>query len=157
MLIRNAKESDFTSCVAVAKRSWPVFERAAVYHLFTKFFNDTCFVCEREGNIDAFLLGFISQVDRTESYIHWIVVDPSAQRQGLASRLYEKFFEAAIRLGARRVRLTVNPNNAPSLALQTSMGFQPDLSGETIDVGGVLCAKDYNGEGEHMCPFSRFL
>ena len=157
MLIRNAQEMDFTSCVAMAKRAWPEFDRPAVYHLLCKFFNDTCFVCERDGNIDGFLLGFISQVDRTESYIHWIVVDPSAQRQRLATRLYEKFFETAKRLGARRVRLTVSPDNAASLAFHKNVGFQPDLCGETIEVSGVVAVKDYNGQGDHMVPFSRSL
>jgi len=148
---------DFTSCLAVAERAGPEVERPAVYHLFCKFFNDTCFVCERSGNIDAFLLGFISQVDRTESYIHWIVVDPLAQRQRLATRLYERFFETAKRLGARKVRLTVRPDNPGSLAFHRNAGFKPDLSGETTDVNGVLAVKDYNGPGKPMVPFCRSL
>ncbi len=157
VLIRNAQERDFTSCVEVAKRSWPIFEREAVYHLFCKFFNDTCFVCEHDETLDGFLLGFISQTNRAEAYIHWIVVDPSAQRRGVATRLYERFFEAARRFGAQRVRLTVDPANAASLALQKRNRFQPDLCGETILVGDVLAVRDYNGKGLHMVPFLRSL
>lgn len=157
MLIRNAEERDFTSCLSIARRAWPDVERPAIYHLFCKFFNNTCFVCEREGRVDAFLLGFISQVDRSDAYIHWIVVDPSAQKQGLATRLYDEFFETAKCLGATRVRLTVSPTNTASLAFHKNAGFEPDLFGETIEVNGVLAVKDYNGPAIHMVPFSRSL
>jgi ribosomal protein S18 acetylase RimI-like enzyme len=158
MLIRNIHEADFASCVEITRRAWPEFkERPAIYHLFSKHFSNTCFVCEREGEIDALLLGFLSQVDTSVGYIHLIVVDPPAQRRGLANQLYQAFFETARNLGARQVRLTVSPENAPSLLFHKSVGFEPDLSGETIQVGAVLAVKDYNGPGLHMVPYSRPL
>lgn len=158
MLIRNAQEKDFMSCVLIARRAWPQFkERESIYHLFCKFFSNTCFVCERDGKIQAFLLGFVSQVDTSQAYIHLVAVDPSAQRQGLANQLYQKFFEAVGALGVRQVRLIVNPDNAVSLAFHKKLGFQVDLRGETIEVEGVLAVKDYNGRDIHMVPFSRTL
>lgn len=158
MLIRNAQEADFMSCVLVAQRAWPEFkERESIHHLFCKFFSNTSFVCERDGQVEAFLLGFLSQVDAAQAYIHLVAVDPSAQRQGLASQLYQKFFEAAGGLGARQVRLIVNPDNAGSLAFHRRLGFKPDLHGETIEVEGVPAVKDYNGPGLHMVPFTRPL
>lgn len=158
MLIRNARETDFMSCVVIAKRAWPEFkERESIYHLFCKFFNNTCFVCEREGKIQAFLLGFISQVDASQAYIHLVAVDPLAQRQGLANQLYQKFFETVNSLGARQVRLIVNPDNGVSLAFHKKLGFQAALHGDTIQVEGVLAIKDYNGPGLHMVPFSRSI
>jgi predicted GNAT superfamily acetyltransferase len=157
MLIRNAEERDFRSCLSIAQRAWHDVERPAIYHLFCKFFNNTCFVCEREGHVDAFLLGFISQVDPNDAYIHWIVVDRPARKQGLATRLYEEFFETAKCLGAKRVRLTVSPTNTASLAFHKNAGFEPDLFGETIEVNGVLAVRDYNGPEIHMVPFTRSL
>ena len=158
MLIRNARETDFMSCVVIAKRAWPEFkERESIYHLFCKFFNNTCFVCEREGKIQAFLLGFISQVDASQANIHLVAVDPLAQRQGLANQLYQKFFETVSGLGARQVRLIVNPDNGVSLAFHKKLGFQADLHGDTIQVEDVLAIKDYNGPGLHMVPFSRSI
>ncbi|SRR5712692_2378604 len=158
MLMRNAGETDFMSCVLIARRAWPEFkERESIYHLFCKFFSNTCFVCERDGKVDAFLLGFLSQVDTKLAYIHLVAVDPPAQRQGLAERLYHKFFETVSGIGARQVRLIVNPDNRASLALHRKLGFQADLHGDTIEVEGVLAAKDYNGPGQHMVPFSRSL
>jgi len=145
-------------CVHIARRAWPEFkERESIYHLFCKFFSNTSFVIEREGQIVAFLLGFLSQVDRSQAYIHLVAVDPSAQRQGLASQLYRTFFETVSSMQVRQVRLIVNPDNAPSLAFHHSFGFQVDPHGEMIDVGGVPAVKDYNGPGLHMVPFSLTL
>ena len=146
------------SCVLIARKAWPQFkERESIYHLFCKFFNNTCFVSERDGNIVGFVLGFISQVNPSEAYIHLVAVDPSAQRHGLAERLYKEFFNAAVALNARTVRLIVNPDNSRSLAFHNKLGFQVVSSGETIEVDGVLAVKDYNGPGHHMVSFSRSL
>jgi len=154
MPIRNARDSDFMSCVQIARRAWPEFkERESIYHLFCKFFSNTSLVSENDGEIRAFLLGFLSQVDRSEAYIHLVAVDPPAQRHGLARLLYHTFFDTVRGLGVHQVRLIVNPDNASSLAFHRNLGFQVDLHGDTIDVGGVLAAKDYNGPGLHMVPF----
>ncbi len=158
MLIRNARETDFMSCVAITRRAWPEFkERESIYHLFCKLFNNTCFVCEHDEKINAFLLGCISQVDTSQAYIHLVAVDPPAQRQGLASCLYQKFFETVSGLGAKQVCLIVNPDNPASLAFHKKLDFQADLHGDTIQIEGVLAVKDYNGTGLHMVPFSRSL
>ena len=45
MPIRNAAESNFYSCVLIARRAWPEFkERESIFHLFCKFFsnNNNC-------------------------------------------------------------------------------------------------------------------
>ena len=158
MSIRNAQELDFMNCVLIARKAWPEFkERESIYHLFCKFFHNTCFVWERDSGIDAFLLGFISQVDASQAYIHLVAVDPSAQRQGLATELYHKFFQEAARLGAREVRLIVNPDNIGSLAFHQKLGFRSDVHGDTTQIEGVLAVKDYNGPGLHMVLFCRPL
>ena len=159
MLIRNAQDGDFMNCVLIARRAWPEFkERESIYHLFCKFFSNTCFVCERDGEIQAFLLGFISQVDSRQAYIHLVAVDPPAQRRGIAEQLYQTFFERVSSLGSRQVRLIVNPDNAISLAFHKRLGFQVDLhGGDAIEVDGVPAIRDYNGPGLHMVPFSRSL
>jgi len=158
MLIRNAQEDDFVNCFHISRRAWPEFkERESIYHLFCKFFNNTCFVIERDGQIQGFVFGFLSQVEKTQAYIHLVAVDPSSQRQGLANHLYARFFETVSGLGARQVRLIVNPDNAPSLAFHEKLGFQADLHGDTVVVDGVRAVKDYNGPGLHMVPFIRPL
>ncbi len=162
--IRNARDGDFLACITLSREAWPQFkERESIYHLFCKFFSSTSFVAERaDGVLAGFLLGFLSQVDDREAYIHLVVVDGSARRQGMASRLYAAFFEAAAqatgtRRGAERVRLIVNPDNAASLQFHERMGFVPDTPGPTILLDGVVAVKDYNGPGIHMVPCVRAL
>lgn len=158
MAIRLVSEADFTTCIDIAHRTWPAFlEREAIYHILCKYFHTTCFVGEENGTILSFLLGFISQVDSHDAYIHLIVVDSPAQRHGIASSLYVEFFKTVRQMGATRVRLTVDPANTASLGFHASMGFRPEILGERIQVGSVWAAKDFNGEGRHMVPFVREL
>jgi len=158
MLIRNAQEKDFAACFMIAKEAWPEFkERMAIYRVLCKFFTNTCFVCEQEGEIQGFLLGFLSQVNCEEAYIHLVVVKPSVQHTHIGSNLYQTFFETVRTFGARRVRLTVRFDNAVSLAFHEKMGFKPDIQTEEIRIGSILAAKDFYGSGEHMIPFCRSL
>lgn len=154
MLIRPAREADFVRCIEIAHKAWPSFhERESIYHLFCKFFSNTSLICEADGATAAFLLGFISQVDPREAYIHLVAVDPAFQRHGIARSLYARFFEVVRERGVRAVRLIVNPDNHVSLAFHRKLGFEPDLHGPTIESDGVTAVKDYNGEGIHMVPF----
>lgn len=157
-MIRNVRETDFWRCVEIARQAWPDFEeRPSIYHLFSKFFNTTSFVAEDTGKIRGFLLGFLSQVDSREAYIHLVAVDPAYQKQGIARALYERFFEAVRGMGRRRIRLIVNPDNFGSLEFHKRLGFQAVTQGETVAIDGVVAVKDYNGPGIHMVPFQKDL
>jgi ribosomal protein S18 acetylase RimI-like enzyme len=156
MAIRNAHEHDFVRCIEISRQAWPDFaERPSIYHLFCKFFRNTCFVSEDAGVIQAFLLGFLSQVDRSMAYIHLVAVDPPAQRHGLARHLYEAFESTVRQMGAKHIGLIVNPDNAGSLAFHHSMGFELDPHVQSVPVDGVLVAKDYNGPGIDMVCFRK--
>jgi len=152
--IRHAREADFVRCVEIAHKAWPSFrERESIYHLFCKFFSNTSLICEVDHSTVAFLLGFLSQVDPIEAYIHLVAVDPAFQRMRIAQRLYAHFFKVVREHGVRVVRLIVNPDNDVSLRFHRKLGFRPDLHHPTIEIDGVTAAKDYNGEGIHMVPF----
>ncbi|MFC6645845.1 GNAT family N-acetyltransferase [Granulicella cerasi] len=143
----------------ISRAAWPDFkERESIYHLFCKFFSNTSFICENnDGVIVGFLLGFISQVDPAEAYIHLVAVDASAQRKGIASMLYQQFFQRVDWLGAERIRLIVNPENAASRTFHEQMGFVADIHGPSIMIGDVLAAENYNGPGLHMVTYLREL
>lgn len=157
-MIRNAREADFWKCFKIAKKAWPTFkERPSIYHLFCKFFNSTCFVAEGNGKIHGFLLGFLSQVDPNEAYIHLVAVDPKHQRRGIARRLYDRFFKTVRRMGRRRVSLIVNPGNDRSLKFHEEYGFQKSSKGKKIRLKRVAAIKDYNGPRKHMVLFHKDL
>lgn len=144
------------SCVNITKRAWPQFkERESIYHIFCKHFSNTSFVAVRQGDVVGFLLGFISQVKAGHGYIHLVATDPRNQRQGIATALYEKFFRTTKKKGVRHVSLIVNPDNVASLRFHERLGFRTNLSGALITVAGVEAVKDYNGQGNHMVPFTK--
>jgi ribosomal protein S18 acetylase RimI-like enzyme len=158
MMIRNATEADFMPCVNIVRAAWPEFkERESIYHLFCKHFNHTCFIAEEAAGIRGFLLGFLSQTHPTQAYIHLVAIDPGSQRRGLASSLYRTFFETVSRMGRREVSLIVNPDNGPSLDFHRKLGFRAEEDGPTVQVGGVVALKDYNGPGKHMVLFHKTL
>jgi ribosomal protein S18 acetylase RimI-like enzyme len=156
--IRTARESDFLDCVTIARQAWPEFhERESIYHLFCKFFSNTSFICRRGDRTIAFVLGFLSQIDASQAYIHLVAVDPSCQREGVAHQLYSTFLQTVRARGVRQVRLIVNPDNFGSLAFHKRLGFTEDLHEPLISIDGVLAVRDYNGPGIHMVPFVKDL
>lgn len=158
MEIRNIKEADFLACVNIVRESWSEFkERESIYHLFAKYFSNTCFVCEHDGKVVAFLLGFLSQVDEITAYIHLVSTDVHFQRKGFAATLYRHFFDMARNEGRKKVCLIVNPDNIPSLEFHKKLGFQISNKGNLVKIGEVDAVKDYNGPGNHMVMFSREL
>src|ERR1044071_601997 len=70
---------------------------------FTEFRN-TSFVVERDGELVAFLVGFLSQSNPEDAYIHAVAVAPTWRRRGLGPLLYERFVEVARRHGRTRIR-----------------------------------------------------
>jgi predicted GNAT superfamily acetyltransferase len=60
-------------------------------------FRNTSFVVERDGELVAFLVGFLSQTNSDEAYIHAVAVAPAWRGRGLARVLYERFGDVAKR------------------------------------------------------------
>jgi ribosomal protein S18 acetylase RimI-like enzyme len=106
--------------------------------LFFVHFEGTSFVAEdEEGRLAGFLVGFLSQTDDTDAYVHFVGVAPERRGSGLGRELYERFFEAARQAGRTTVRCVTSPVNVDSVAFHEALGF-------TVD----RVAKDYDGPGE---------
>ena len=94
---RNLREADHGEIVAVVDDWWGgrhVSDKLP--RLFFRYFRDTSFVLEDDSRIFAFLIGLIPE-NQKESYIHFAGVHPEHRKNGLAKRLYEKFFDEARR------------------------------------------------------------
>ena len=75
--IRTVKKEDFLEIMDLASKCDPIpVERDSIYHLFTKYFANTCFVAEKENKIVGYILGFISQLEKNVAYIHNICISP---------------------------------------------------------------------------------
>jgi ribosomal protein S18 acetylase RimI-like enzyme len=106
--------------------------------LFFLHFEGTSFVVEdADGKLVGFLIGFLSQTDDAEAYIHFVGVAPSHRGSGIGRELYERFFTVAREHGRSSVRCVTSPVNEGSVAFHESLGFVAES-----------VAKDYDGPGE---------
>jgi len=137
--IRHAQPSDYGRVIQHVNAWWDGREMAPILpQLFFVHFEGTSFVADAEdGHLAGFLVGFISQTDGTEAYVHFVGVAPEQRGSGLGRELYERFFAAAREHGCTTVRCVTSPANADSQAFHEALGFAVDR-----------VAKDYDGPGE---------
>lgn len=115
--------------------------------LFFQHFTSTSWVLEdAAGGLRGFVIGFRSADDPAVAYIHFVGVDPSLRRGGIARGLYETFFADLAAVGCTRVDAITGPPNTVSQAYHRAMGFS---------VSEVI--PDYDGPGEDRVAMSRHL
>jgi len=115
--------------------------------LFFVHFEGTSYVADdEEGQLAAFLIGFLSQTDPDEAYIHFVGVSPEHRGGGLGRQLYERFFDDARAAGRTRVRCVTSPANEGSVAFHEALGFTSER-----------VAHDYDGPGEDRVLFVKTL
>ncbi|WP_346097167.1 GNAT family N-acetyltransferase [Streptomyces olivaceiscleroticus] len=137
--------------------------RLLVPRLFLQHFAGTSLLVEEPepagtrggAALRAFLIGFLSQTDPDTAYIHFVGVHPEAQRGGLGSALYQRFFDLVREHGRSRVRSITSPVNRNSIAYHTRMGFRIEAGDRTED--GVEVHTDYDGPGLDRVSFVREL
>ena len=139
MIIRHAKPSDYGRVIGRVNVWWGGREMAPMLpKLFFLHFEGTSFVAEREdGELAGFLVGFLSQTDPAEAYVHFLGVAPEERGSGLGRGLYERFFETAREEGRSLVRCVTSPANEASVEFHRALGFEVER-----------VAHDYDGPGE---------
>jgi ribosomal protein S18 acetylase RimI-like enzyme len=144
--IREARPSDYDAVIDVLDDWWGGRTmRPLLPRLFLDHFSKTSLVAEVDGELAGFLVGFLSASRRDEAYIHFVGVHPRLRRDGLASALYERFFEVARRDGRAVVRCVTSPMNEGSIAFHRRLGFDAEL------------VPDYDGPGTDRVAFVRRL
>jgi predicted GNAT superfamily acetyltransferase len=137
--IRHAQPSDYGRVIQHVNAWWSGREMAPILpQLFFVHFEGTSFIADdEEGRLAGFLVGFLSQADETDAYVHFVGVAPDRRGSGLGRELYERFFEAARDAGRTTVRCVTSPANETSVAFHQALGFEVDR-----------VAADYDGPGE---------
>lgn len=154
--LRALRESDYDTIIRRLNEWWGGRSMADMLpRLFFQHFNDTSFVVESDGEIAAFLVGFVSQARPGAAYIHFVGVAPGQRGGGLGRRLYEAFFEAAQARGCTVVSCVTSPLNQGSIAFHTRMGFAAQPGDDVGD--GVPFKRDYDGPGQDRVVFVRRL
>jgi ribosomal protein S18 acetylase RimI-like enzyme len=146
--IRHATPSDYGRVIQHVDAWWGGREMAPMLpKLFFLHFEGTSFVAEDdEGRLVGFLIGFLSQTDPAEAYIHFVGVAPEHRGSGIGRELYERFFTVVGEHGRSRVRCVTSPANEGSVAFHKSLGFEVER-----------VATDYDGPGEDRVLFVKHL
>jgi len=154
--IRHLAPEDYERVTAVVDDWWggrPM--RAMLPRLFFEHFNFTSFAVDAESELQAFLIGFVSQSYPSLAYIHFVGVDPASRSRGLGRKLYERFFQLASAMGCTEVQCITSPVNTGSIAFHRKMGFV--LLPGSGEIDGVPVALNHAGEGQHRVRFQKTL
>jgi len=146
--IRHAEPADYGRVIGRVNAWWGGRDMAPMLpQLFFVHFEGTSYVADdEEGRLAAFLIGFLSQTDPDEAYIHFVGVSPEHRGGGLGRQLYERFFEDARAAGRTRVTCVTSPVNEGSVGFHEALGFTSER-----------VAHDYDGPGEDRVLFVKTL
>ena len=146
LTFRTAAPGDYDRIAAVVDDWWGRPVSRALPRLYLDHFHATSTIAEADGDLAAFLIGFLSPSLPDAAYIHFAGVHPAQRGTGVARRLYERFFGLAAADGRTVVRAVTAPANAASIAFHTALGFT---------VTGPL--PGYDGPGDVKVRFERAL
>ena len=146
--VRHAEPADYGRVIGRVNAWWGGRDMAPMLpRLFFVHFEGTSYVVDDEdGQLAAFLIGFLSQTRDDEAYIHFVGVSPEHRGAGLGRILYERFFEDVRSRGRTIVRCVTSPVNEGSIAFHRSLGFEVENS-----------PTDYDGPGEDRVLFVKRL
>jgi predicted GNAT superfamily acetyltransferase len=145
LVVRPARPDDYESVRAVVDEWWGRPMARMLPRLFLDHFFATSLIAEYDDALAGFLIGFHSPSVPHRAYIHFVAVAPAQRGTGLARRMYETFFEAAVQDGCTVVGAITSPGNTASVAFHRAMGFV------------VQQVPDYNELGVDRIVFERAL
>lgn len=153
MKIEQICSSDYNSIISNLNEWWGGRNMTDMLpRLFFKHFNETSFIIKHEESVLGFLIGFISQTNKQQAYIHFIGVNPEFRKKGIGRMLYEHFFQVVTKNKVQVVECLTSLLNKPSIKFHTKIGFQIQ-SGDSMSEDGISYFKDYDGEGEDRVLF----
>ena len=154
--ITNCNQADFLQILTEIEDFWGSSRTLSYHHpMFVNEFGNTSFVIKNNGNIIAYLFGFISQTELT-GYVHLIAVRQSYQNRGLGKQLYRHFIEYLKNLNVHNLKANTTPTNEKSINFHLNIGMQ--MTGvENENENGIRVIKDYSGVGHDRIVFKMKL
>ena len=103
MEIRHAEPADYGRVIGRVNAWWGGRDMAPMLpRLFFVHFEGTSYVVDDDdGQLAAFLIGFLSQADPEEAYIHFVGVAPERRGEGLGRRSTSGSSPTRARTGGR--------------------------------------------------------
>ncbi|MBB6453157.1 ribosomal protein S18 acetylase RimI-like enzyme [Salirhabdus euzebyi] len=156
MEIRNVKSTDYNVISPLINEWWGGRQMADMLpKLFFVHFQNTSFVAEKNGEIIGFLIGFLSQTNSREAYIHFVGVHPEFRQHNIGKKLYQHFFTIVKENGRNVVRAVTSPVNKTSIAFHTKMGFEIEQGSKEVD--GISVFADYDGPNQDRVLFTKTI
>ena len=145
--VRTARPSDYDQLARVIDAWWGRPIQQGLPRLFLDHFWRTSLVAEeKQGELVGFLVGLLSPSDALMAYVHFAAVAPEERRCGLATVLYDRFFDLARANGRITVRAITSPQNEQSIAFHRRLRFEVSPP-----------VPDYNGPGTAAVEMERAL
>ncbi|MGF9905837.1 N-acetyltransferase family protein [Brevibacillus porteri] len=152
MQIRNVQEQDYLKVITVLNDWWAGRQMSDMLpKLFFIHFQSTSFIVEENGEVIAFLIGFLSQTFPGEAYIHFVGVHPDKRKDGWGRELYHHFFQTVKQKGCDTIRCITSPVNKGSIAFHTKLGFAVEKGDKMVD--GIAVTTNYDGKGNDRVTF----
>ncbi|MGE5703141.1 MAG: N-acetyltransferase family protein [Clostridia bacterium] len=153
---RNTRVEDYLIISGFINDWWGGRQMAGMLpRLFFEHFQPTSFIMEEEGEIVAFLVGFLSQTNPGEAYIHFVGVHPDKRKSGLGHELYQLFFKEVAQRGCHTVRCITSPVNKGSIQFHTRLGFEMEEGDKQVD--GIAVTSNHAGEGQDRVTFVKSI
>ncbi|MDH5548110.1 MAG: GNAT family N-acetyltransferase [Gammaproteobacteria bacterium] len=154
--IRNLKADDHPPVISQIPLWWGGRDLSQLLpKLFFIHFQQTSFVVEEQGELIAFLVGFLSQTFPDQAYIHFVGVHPDYRGRGIARDLYSRFFETVKQYDRKEVHCLTSLVNKDSIAFHQRLGFEfmpaPQQS------NGIPYVANYDGKGGDRVLFVKYL
>ena len=127
--------ADLRAILGELEEFWDDGDMGFLHHaVYVHEFGETSAVLESDGDILAYLLGFVSP--HGNGYVHAVAVRRTARGQGLARRLYDRF-EALVRArGATGLKAITRLENDGSRAFHEALGFSVSEVADYSPSGG---------------------
>ncbi len=156
LTIRNAFPKDYQQIIDVIP-DWLGDRdlRASISKLFLIHFNKTCFMAEKNGDLAGFLIGFFSQTQPNEAYIHFVGVHPDRRMKGTARTLYRDFYNVCRNHSRTIVRSCIALDNKLSIDFHLKMGFEMEPGDKEIN--GIQVTENYLPENDQLVLFRKEL
>ncbi|MEM7113537.1 MAG: GNAT family N-acetyltransferase [Chloroflexota bacterium] len=156
MRVRHTIPSDHARIISVMEEWWGGRDLTSmVPKLFLVHFCNTSFVVEKDDELVAFFIGFLSPNRQAEGYIHFVGVNPDYRGTGVGGHLYGRFFQLCRENNRHIVRACTSPVNKGSIVFHTKMGFEIEQGNATVD--GVQVTLDYNKPNDPKVLFKKSL
>lgn len=154
--VRNSKPTDHQPIISVMNDWWGGRDLSWMLpKLFLVHFNNSSFIIEKDGELVAFLIGFLSQARFNEGYIHFAGVHPAYRGTGLGRNLYNRFFQICRDHGRDTIRACTSPVNIGSIEFHRKLGFDI-LPGDT-EIEGIPVTLNYNKPNDPKVLFQTMI